>query len=127
MTIEEFVKKYGTDGASLVLKDIAEKLAAERPDLQGTADEVAEIAELLQSLLRGEMGADVCTCTFVAVGAPIAANGCKVHPHEVYACDHSACKCHNYRPITEASPSKGIWPRCMCGHAAQDHNNERRG
>jgi hypothetical protein len=67
-----------------------------------------------------------CTCRFVAVGLPMQPEGCKVHDQPAYACDYEGCNCKDYRPRKPMNPSvAGVargWPRCVCGHLAQDHN-----
>lgn len=62
----------------------------------------------------------LCLCTFVAIGEPLDASRCTVHLQFVYSCDR--CLCFDYRPAyIKMSPAH--WPRCVCGHIAQGHNN----
>lgn len=66
-----------------------------------------------------------CTCRFVAAGLPMQNEECVLHTEAKYGCDH--CNCDDYRPMAAPAPHAAIkggffWPRCLCGHAAQDHN-----
>lgn len=45
---------------------------------------------------------------------------CKVHHKATYACIETGC--HDYRPKHKPDPSKGHWPRCVCGEISQQHN-----
>ena len=62
---------------------------------------------------------ELCFCEFVAVGFPLRNTHCNVHSSSYYGCDE--CECTNYRPNTvKLRPTH--WPRCVCGHIAQEHN-----
>ena len=60
-----------------------------------------------------------CLCLFTAVGKPMNSQGCEVHSNFAYKCD--CCSCEDYRPSSERR-SQTHWPKCVCGHIAQDHN-----
>lgn len=65
-----------------------------------------------------------CTCRFVGVGLALDAIGCAVHTKR-YPCGSPECGCSEYRPRSEPvkpdwQNSDG-WPRCVCGHIAQEH------
>jgi hypothetical protein len=60
-----------------------------------------------------------CTCTFTSIGQPMDNTTCNIHTHPSYPCD--SCNCINYRPSHEKK-SNHPWPKCICGHIAQDHN-----
>jgi hypothetical protein len=85
-----------------------------------------------------------CTCKFVAKGQLMDSSDCEVHPNAAYPCGYSApapipagvggvmlsgsvkCLCSDYRPnCDEEAFNKirelGDWPRCVCGHIAQEH------
>lgn len=76
------------------------------------------------------MSSDQCACKFVGKGLAMDTSECKVHENRKYPCD--SCKstfgpiCKDYRPISEPrydSEEDGrVWPRCICGHIAQEHN-----
>jgi hypothetical protein len=41
----------------------------------------------------------------------------------IYGCDHDGCTCEAYeRSAAEDAGGVLEWPRCKCGHIAQDHN-----
>lgn len=50
--LAEFIKRYGTDGASLLLNHVAEELIPDKEDL---AEEIRDIANLLRAALRGQI------------------------------------------------------------------------
>ena len=62
-----------------------------------------------------------CTCKHVGDGMVMDSTDCVIHNIKPsYHCDH--CDCDDYRPRREPIPGRMIWPRCVCGHAAQEHN-----
>ena len=63
---------------------------------------------------------NLCTCRFVAVGFSMDGHGCKVHTGLYYPCDQ--CSCGDYRP-NAVKKFPNHWPRCVCGHIAQEHND----
>ena len=62
----------------------------------------------------------ICECKFIRVGLPMDNSKCPVHPQFLYHCDR--CDCEDYRPHHEPTRNDGNWPKCLCGHIAQDHN-----
>ena len=62
---------------------------------------------------------ELCFCRFVAVGFPMDGKECPVHGTKSYGCDE--CICTNYRP-NKVKTAPVHWPRCICGHIAQEHN-----
>lgn len=62
----------------------------------------------------------LCFCEFVFVGMPLKADKCETHKGQQFGCDF--CQwCSDYRPV-KVKKSPNHWPRCTCGHIAQDHN-----
>lgn len=61
----------------------------------------------------------LCFCRFVAVGMPLLSVECEVHNDDCYGCDD--CMCADYRP-SRIKEYPSHWPRCVCGHIAQQHN-----
>lgn len=68
-----------------------------------------------------EHGIPKCTCTFRASGVSLDNTGCVVHTKATYPCDDPKCGCMDYRPH-KAPTEQNKWPRCICGHIAQEHN-----
>lgn len=64
---------------------------------------------------------DVCLCRFIGVGVPLDGRDCKIHGTFKHGCDE--CWCQDYRP-NKIKESPGHWPRCECGHIAQEHNQK---
>lgn len=61
-----------------------------------------------------------CTCKWNGIGRPMSSNGCEVHPADRYGCD-DCDNCNDYRPSRKRHDATD-WPRCVCGHIAQAHN-----
>lgn len=64
----------------------------------------------------------LCFCRFMGVGQPLDGWECDVHGLNKFGCDH--CQCIDYRP-NEVKKRPRHWPRCVCGHIAQQHNQVR--
>lgn len=76
---------------------------------------------MLQHAIEEEIKMDRCSCKFVKVGEAMDQSNCQVHSKQAkYAC--CSCKCEDYRPSAVKIMGKGPWPKCVCGHLAQDHN-----
>lgn len=64
---------------------------------------------------------ELCFCRFVAIGEPMDGSKCDIHGTRAYVCEVGICQCSNYRPnVAKEYPNH--WPRCQCGHIAQEHN-----
>lgn len=69
-----------------------------------------------------------CKCAYKGPGLPMVSTNCGVHTKAYYKCDGapgSPCSCTDYRPRSEPkrnAAGRREWPRCFCGHIAQDHN-----
>lgn len=58
-----------------------------------------------------------CGCMFQGIGKVFDKSTCSTHTQTQYSCG----VCVDYVPSRE--PRSNVnWPRCICGHIAQDHN-----
>jgi hypothetical protein len=72
---------------------------------------------------RADRVEPVCFCTFRGVGKTLGNQiNCEIHrTQERYGCNMLGCPCDDYKP-SSVKRSPGHWPRCVCGHIAQEHN-----
>ena len=72
------------------------------------------------------LAATVCECRYIGPGLPMKAEACEVHESRLYPMKRNSCP--NYRPrsapvtVEKGGVVSRLWPRCVCGGIAQDHD-----